>query len=125
MSKILVTGGAGFIGTNLIELLVKKGHSVTSVDNYDSGFTTNHIKDVTYIDYDIIDVLDYSAWGEFEVIFHLGAISRIQPSFEDPLTTFKVNVLGTQNICEYARKHNCKVIYAGSSSKHHDPYQSP
>ena len=71
MSKILVTGGAGFIGTNLIELLVKKGHSVTSVDNYDSGFTTNHIKDVTYIDYDIIDVLDYSAWGEFEVIFHL------------------------------------------------------
>ena len=53
MSKILVTGGAGFIGTNLIELLVKKGHSVTSVDNYDSGFTTNHIKDVTYIDYSI------------------------------------------------------------------------
>ena len=52
-------------------------------------------------------------------------MSRIQPSFKNPTHTFNVNTGGTQKILEFARKTNTKVIYAGSSSKHHDPYQSP
>jgi UDP-glucose 4-epimerase len=63
--------------------------------------------------------------GNFDVCFHLAALSRIQPSFKQPVETFHANVLGTQNVCEWARENNVKVIYAGSSSRWHDPYQSP
>jgi len=62
---------------------------------------------------------------DFDVVFHLAALSRIQPSFENPTDTFRVNTLGTECILEWARKTKTKVIYAGSSSRHHDPYQSP
>jgi UDP-glucose 4-epimerase len=55
----------------------------------------------------------------------LAGLSRIQPSFENPSETFDVNTLGTQRVLDFARKKGIKVIYAGSSSKHHDPYQSP
>ena len=57
--------------------------------------------------------------------FHLAALSRIQPSFQDPLRTYKVNTEATGYIAEWARKNNVKVVYAGSSSRWHDPYQSP
>ena len=55
----------------------------------------------------------------------MAALSRIQPSFENPTETFRVNVRGTEAVCEWARHNNVKVVYAGSSSKHHDPSQSP
>ena len=121
--KILVTGGAGFIGTNLIETLIQKGHIVHSLDNYESGLITNHVENAIYHTADIEDVglMD----KDFEVIFHLAALSRIQPSFLNPYETFRVNTVGTQAVCEFARKINAKVIYAGSSSRWHDPHQSP
>ena len=120
--KILITGGAGFIGTNLIKRLINENHQTYSLDNYDSGLKTNHIKECTYIEGDICDInIDV----KFDVIFHLAGLSRIQPSFINPSETFKVNTEGTQNVLEYARKNNCKVIYAGSSSRWHNPYQSP
>jgi UDP-glucose 4-epimerase len=125
MKKVLVTGGAGFIGKNLIERLVNDGETVVCVDNYSSGFMTNHVKGVEYIDFDINEVNDYSAWGEFKCVYHLAALSRIQPSFTDPVETFESNVSGTIKVLEYARRNKVKVVYAGSSSKHHDPYQSP
>ena len=120
--KILITGGAGFIGTNLIKRLINENHQTYSLDNYDSGLKTNHIEGCTYIEGDICDInIDI----KFDVIFHLAGLSRIQPSFTNPSETFKVNTEGTQNVLEYARKNNCKVIYAGSSSRWHNPYQSP
>mgnify|MGYP001310389792 CR=1 FL=1 len=61
----------------------------------------------------------------FDLVYHLAGLSRIQPSFESPSETFNVNTMGTQRVLEFARRHDLKVIYAGSSSKHHDPYQSP
>lgn len=123
MAKVLVTGGAGFIGMNLIKQLVKEGNEVVSLDNYDSGTTDNHIEGVEYIDGDI-STIEYIK-GDFDYCYHLAAQSRIQPSFEDPTECFRVNVEGTRAVAEWARHNKVKVIYAGSSSRWHDPYQSP
>lgn len=119
--RVLITGGAGFIGTNLAKRLVNEGCQVTVIDDYSTGeFEENHINNVIYKKDDVTNVL-----GTYEVIFHLAALSRIQPSFDNPEETFRVNVLGTQKVLELARYSNAKVVYAGSSSKWHDPHQSP
>ena len=122
--KVMVTGGAGFIGTNLIERLIKEGHTVVSLDNYDSGLEENHIDSVKYINADI-ETIEYIKGDDFDLCFHLAALSRIQPSFENPTDTFRVNVRGTEAVMEWARHNNVKVVYAGSSSKWHDPTISP
>ncbi len=122
--KVLVTGGAGFIGANLIERLVKEGHNVVSLDNYDSGLEENHIDGVKYINADI-ETIEYIKGDDFDLCFHLAALSRIQPSFENPTDTFRVNVRGTEAVCEWALHNKVKVVYAGSSSKWHDPTISP
>ena len=121
--KILVTGGAGFIGTNLIKQLVKEGNEVVSLDNYDSGLKENHVDGCKYLEGDI-STIEYIK-GDFDVCYHLAALSRIQPSFDDPTETFRVNVEGTRAVAEWARHNKVKVVYAGSSSRWHDPYQSP
>ena len=134
----LVTGGAGFIGTNLIKRLLKDGHEVVSIDNYSTGKKENHQKGCSYNNFDISD--DYVPYGRLywpnsikvmdevgypDVIFHLAALPRIQPSFETPIESFKANVVGTINILEWARKNDVKVIYAGSSSVHGGAYKNP
>jgi len=121
--NILVTGGNGFIGSNLIERLIEEGHYVISIDNLSSGKEENCVSHANYLYTDIndINVLDFKA----DLVYHLAALSRIQPSFNKPDETFKSNVLGTEKIMEWARLKNAKVVYAGSSSIHHDPYQSP
>ena len=123
MKKILVTGGAGFIGTNLLKKLSKKDYQLISIDNYCIGTKNNHIENVKYIDDDIQNINKYNF--EVDIIYHLAALSRIQPSFEDPITTFNFNSAGTIEVLEYARKKNAKIIYGGSSSRHHDPSISP
>jgi UDP-glucose 4-epimerase len=122
--KILVTGGVGFIGTNLIKRLLNEGHEVHSLDNYDSGLVENEIEGCNYIKGDI-EQLEYWKGDKFDVVYHLAALSRIQPSFENPVETFRVNSRGTEAVCEFAKHNNVKVIYAGSSSRWHNPYQSP
>ena len=122
--KILVTGGAGFIGTNLIKRLLKEGHEVVSLDDYETGSPDNEQPGATYVMGDI-DSLEYWKGDGFDLCYHLAALSRIQPSFENPTETFRVNVKGTETVLEWARHNNVKVVYAGSSSKHHDPSQSP
>jgi len=134
--KALVTGGAGFIGTNLIKRLLKEGHEVVSVDNYSAGFRENHQEGCLYHDYDLssqhtlgiyVDHGSYPSWREveYDVIFHMAALARIQPSLENPHKTLFNNFVSTLNILEYARKNNIKVVYAGSSSVHHGLYESP
>ena len=93
--NILVTGGAGFIGTNLIKKFLSEGHKVVSIDNYATGYKTNHIEGAQYIEFDIRNIKDYSAWGDFDVVYHLAALARIQPSFKDPINTFETNANGT------------------------------
>ena len=121
--KILVTGGAGFIGTNLIIKLLKEGHEVVSLDNYDSGFKSNHQLGCKYYEGDIRNISDLKE--SFDLIYHLAGLSRIQPSFKNPLPTFYANSVGTQEVCEYARKIGARVVYSGSSSRWHNPYRSP
>ena len=120
---IIVTGGAGFIGSNLIYELVSQGYEVTSIDDYSAGLKKNEVEGAEYInlDIDMVDNLD----NNFDICFHLAAKSRVQPSFSDPTEYFRVNVNGTMKIMEWAKKNNVKVIYAGSSSKHHNPSDSP
>lgn len=121
--KILVTGGVGFIGTNLIKKLILENHDVYSLDNYSIGSYNNELKGCTYVKGDLSDI--YCMDKDFDIIFHLAALSRIQPSFINPFETYQANVEGTQRVCEFARKIGAKVIYAGSSSRWHSPYQSP
>ena len=124
--KTLVTGGAGFIGTNLIKRLLKEGHSVVSLDNYSTGKKENHQEGCRYWDYDLSDkycpVLERD---EYDVIFHLAALPRIQPSFDNPVSTFNSNVISTLTILERARRTMTSVVYAGSSSVHGDKYANP
>lgn len=121
--KILITGGAGFIGTNLIIKLLKENHNVYSLDNYSTGTADNEVEGCNYITGDLfnINLLD----KDFDIIFHLAGLSRIQPSFITPFETYTANVEGTQYVCEFARKIKAKIVYAGSSSRWHNPYQSP
>ncbi len=121
--KILVTGGVGFVGTALIKKLLTEGHNVHSLDNYEIGVIENEIAGCNYHIGDIenISLMD----KDFDLIFHLAALSRIQPSFNNPNETYRVNTIGTQRVCEFARLTGAKVVYAGSSSRWHDPYQSP
>ena len=94
--KILVTGGAGFIGTNLIKRLLKEGHKVVSLDNYSTGLKQNEIEGAIYANVDIndIEIKDKSYWEGFDLMYHLAAIARIQPSFENPIDYLKTNLLG-------------------------------
>jgi UDP-glucose 4-epimerase len=123
--NVLVTGGAGFIGTNLIKRLLEDKHKVTSIDNYNTGLICNHQTGCVYINQDIRSVNDYSAWGEFDVVYHLAAIARIQPSFERPEDYIDVNFKGTYEVVKYCIKKNIPLIYAGSSSKHSGRFKNP
>ena len=123
MKNILVTGGVGFIGSNLIKTLVEKGFNVISLDNYSTGSKSNETKEVKYYNLDIEKISKINE--PIDLCFHLAAQSRVQPSFEDPEESFRVNVLGTSRVMEWARINKIKIIYAGSSSKHHDPSDSP
>lgn len=122
--KALVTGGAGFVGTNLIVKLLNEGYEVISIDNYKTGFKSNHISGCEYIDMDIRKIYDYS-WINPDVVFHLAAIARIQPSFKEPVDYFTTNALGTMNLVHWCAHNNVPVVYAGSSSKHSGKFKNP
>ena len=127
--KILVTGGAGFVGTNLIKTLKEKKPEaqIRVIDNYSTGYGSNQQPGVEYIKADIESLSATAIMESYEpdVIFHLAALARIQPSFINPNPTFDSNMVGTQKVLEYARKKKTPVIYAGSSSTHGGVYKNP
>jgi UDP-glucose 4-epimerase len=122
--KILVTGALGFIGKNLCKRLIDDGHTVYGLDNYEIGKVEDEVEGVRYLPWDI-EQITYSNGNDIDLVFHLAALSRIQPSFEQPSETFRVNTRGTEAVCEWARHYGIKVVYSGSSSQWHDPFQSP
>tara|TARA_Y100001970_G_C14253027_1_gene873195 strand:- start:2651 stop:3553 length:903 start_codon:yes stop_codon:yes gene_type:complete len=122
--KCLVTGGAGFVGTNLVKRLMKDGHHVIVFDNYSTGFRNNQLDGARYGDIDIRE--SFVNWDEnIDIVFHLAALPRIKPSFENPTEVIDVNVNGTANVLEYARVKQVPVIYAGSSSFWGGTYKNP
>ena len=123
--KVLVTGGAGFVGTNLIRRLLKEGHDVVSIDNYHTGLKSNHQDGAQYIEFDIRKIDDYSVWGEFDVVYHLAAIARIQPSFKEPYDYFTTNANATFKIAKYCSEKNIPLVFAGSSSHWSGKFKNP
>jgi len=124
MKKVLVTGGAGFVGYALSLELLKRGYSVDVIDNLSIGNEAKISPFVNFLGGDIRG-MDNIKDIPYDYIFHLAALSRIQPSFRTPTLTFSVNVDGTKQVVEYAYHNKSKLIYAGSSSRHHNPMLSP
>lgn len=120
----LITGGCGFIGHALSKELLKRGWKVDIIDNLFIGKEARLAEGCTFLGGDIRAMENIKEYN-YSVIFHLAALSRIQPSFENPRLTFSINVDGTRQVVEYALRNNCKVVYAGSSSRHHNPELSP
>jgi UDP-glucose 4-epimerase len=128
----LVTGGAGFIGSHLTELLLKNGHEVVVVDNLSVGKTKNFSSFSTSPSFKFIklDVSDYDALSaafiDIDWVFHLAALADIVPSIENPESYFQANVVGTFNVARLASQHHVKrVIYAASSSCYGIPQNFP
>ena len=122
--KALVTGGLGFIGSNLVDRLINLGWAVHVVDDLSSGKIEHKNPAATYTVADFKEYLRV-ADSTFDVVFHLAAEARIQPSFEDPLYTCHNNSHGSAVVAEFARLSNCKVVYAGSSSYYGGVYLNP
>jgi len=118
--KYLVTGGAGFIGSNIVDRLISEGHEVIVIDNehsdaHENFYWNDKAKNYKY------DIRDYEAieplFAGVDYVFHLAAEARIQPAIENPVTAVEINVVGTCNVLQAARKHNVKrVIYSSTSS---------
>jgi UDP-glucose 4-epimerase len=118
MIKILVTGGAGFVGSNLIEELSKsKNYQITSLDCYFTGKQENHIEGVEYINGFTWDISKIFEDKKFDIIFHFGEYSRIVHSFDDIEFVTESILRGTPKVFEFAKKCSAKVIYSASSSK--------
>lgn len=116
---ILVTGGAGFVGSHLCERLVKDGHRVISLDNYFTGFKDNHIAGVEYREGHTKDVARHVPETP-DIIYHLGEYSRVEVSLTEPGVVWDLNAAGTFGILEFWRARGGKLVYAGSSTKFGD-----
>ena len=124
--QVLVTGGVGFVGSNLIEKLHKQGHEVISVDNYSTGKKENEHSFCEYHNVDLQEhPLEYVKMEKPDIIYHLAAKARILPSIQNPLHTMKNNVDSMIHVLDYARSKNVPVVYAGSSSVVGDIYSNP
>jgi len=124
--RVLVTGGVGFVGSNLIEKLHQQKHEVISVDNYSTGKKENEHSFCEYHNVDLQEhPLEYVKMEKPDIIYHLAAKARILPSIQNPLHTMKNNVNSMIHVLDYARSKNVPVVYAGSSSVVGDIYSNP
>ncbi|MEN5388174.1 NAD-dependent epimerase/dehydratase family protein [Aliarcobacter skirrowii] len=118
--KILVTGGAGFVGSNLCERLAQnKNNEVYSLDNYFTGSKENHVSNVTYIEGSSANINNLVKFTP-DIIYHLGEYSRVEQSFEDIEKVWEYNKNGIFAVLEFVRKTGAKIVYAGSSTKFGD-----
>ena len=129
--KCLVTGGAGFIGSNLVEKLIRLGHQVVVLDNLSTGRLSNLNKVKSKIEFVEVDITnrkksidDY--FNDIDWVFHLAGLADIVPSIKNPDSYFQVNVKGTLNILEASKKAKIKkLIYAASASCYGIPDDYP
>ena len=127
--KYIVTGGAGFIGSNIVKKLVARGDNVVVIDNLNTGKEENlsSVKDkIIFLKDDIlnVDLLEQHT-DALDGIFHQAALASVQDSFSKPEEYNNVNVNGTENILKLAKKNDFKVVYASSSSVYGNPEKIP
>ena len=124
-----VTGGAGFVGSYLVKLLVKEGHKITVIDNLHKGKKENLASVINKIKFQKIDVRDYQSLEKIlkniDGVFHQAALTVVQDSFSRPEEYFDVNVHGTENIFKLANENKFKVVYASSSSVYGHKLETP
>ncbi len=128
--RYLVTGGAGFIGSNIVKGLVEKGYRVRVLDNFATGQRSNiepYIKDIELIEGDIRDFWTVvKATKGIDYILHQAALPSVPRSIDNPLTTTEVNINGTLNVLEAARFNEVqRIVYASSSSVYGDSPEMP
>lgn len=116
---IVVTGGAGFIGSRLCSVLAGAGHRVISLDNYFTGARDNRVEGVDYRDGHTRDIAGLIPERP-DLIYHLGEYSRVEKSLLEPALVWDLNMQGTFGVLEYARATGAKLVYAGSSTKFGD-----
>lgn len=118
MSKVGVTGGAGFIGSNLVSRLIAEGHEVVVVDDLSTGMLSNVINQ--NCEFHELSITDFgqlnSAIKDCGTIFHLGARGSVPRSIKNPFATHEVNATGTLNVLEVARESGAHIIFSSSSS---------
>jgi len=123
--RILVTGGAGAVGSNLIKQLLKNNHKVTSWDNYSYGLESNHVDGCNYLRIDTREA-EQAFDPNFDLVYHLGEYSKVVPSFDKINEVFEYNIRGSFALIEQCKKHNIPIVYAASSTRlHADEKQSP
>ncbi|MBU1165005.1 SDR family oxidoreductase [Patescibacteria group bacterium] len=122
MSKCLVTGGAGFIGSNLTDALIQQGDEVTIIDNLSTGNKENINPKATFVEADITNLEQIKPHFEgVEFVFHLAALPRVQLSIEEPIETHNANINGTLNVLVAAKDAKVKrFMYTASSSAYGD-----
>lgn len=117
MSHVAVTGGAGFIGSNLARALIEKGHKVSIIDDLSTGLLSNVIPEVEFHQTSLFDAKKLKlALGDADVIFHLGARGSVPRSLKNPVATHEVNATGTLNVLEVARETGAHLVFSSSSS---------
>ena len=118
--QILITGGAGFIGSNLCEKLAQNPNNlIYSLDNYSTGSKANHVPNVTYIEGETADIAKLVNFAP-DSIYHLGEYSRVEQSFDDIEKVWRYNKDGIFAVLQFCRNAGSKLIYAGSSTKFGD-----
>lgn len=120
-SPILITGGAGFIGSHLADALLARGHAVRVLDNLSTGKRSNLALTnprLELIEGDVADAaLVARAMSGCKAVAHLAAVASVQASVDDPVATHQSNFIGTLNVCEAMREHGVKrVIFASSAA---------
>ena len=127
--KFAVTGGAGFVGNNIVKLLVSQGHQVIVIDNLHTGKMKNLEGVLKKIKFEKTDIRNFKELElilkDVDGIFHQAALTLVQESFNKKEEYFDVNVKGTENIFQIAKKFKIKVVYASSSSIYGNCKQVP
>jgi UDP-glucose 4-epimerase len=128
--KIMITGGAGFIGSHTAELFVNDGHQVTVVDDFSSGSRSNLATVADRIELVQLDIRDTSTLSEAcrgtDVILHLAAVSSVEKSIQEPLTTHEINTSGCLSVMEAARENKVRrVIFSSSAAVYGDNPELP
>ena len=128
--RALVTGGAGFVGTNLVKRLLADGHYVVCIDNFSTGTTSNKIPGIEYHNINMGSRHNHPEYlrylvEDIDIVFHLAAKARIQPSFKQPEEYLQSNYQGTYDVVKFCTTTNTPLVYAGSSSCHSGKFKNP